>query len=118
MSTLHRAVALAEVDDVTMAIAHDLELDVPRAREILLDVDIAVAECGQGFRASELEGAREILGISRDAHSLSAAAGGRLDDHRESNIARELQRFLGILDRARSSRHDRHSDVLHRLARR
>ncbi len=42
---LHRAVALPQVDDVAVPVTHDLELDVSRAREILLDVDFAVAKC-------------------------------------------------------------------------
>jgi hypothetical protein len=44
VAALHGAVALAEVDDVAVRVAEDLELDVARALEVLLDVDGAVAE--------------------------------------------------------------------------
>src|ERR1700716_990619 len=40
MTALHGAIALAEVDDGAVPVTHDLELDVPRALEILLDVDL------------------------------------------------------------------------------
>ena len=59
MAALHRAVALTEVDDVAVTVAEDLELDVARPREVLLDVDVAVAECRQRLAARELERARK-----------------------------------------------------------
>src|SRR5207302_6297952 len=37
MPALHRAVALSEVDDAAVPVAHDLELDVAGTLEILLD---------------------------------------------------------------------------------
>src|SRR5687768_4719564 len=42
--SLNRAFPFAEVDEVAVMVADDLELDVPRVVEILLDVDLAVAE--------------------------------------------------------------------------
>ena len=47
---LHRAVALAEMHDVAVGIGKDLELDVPRVLEILLEVDGVVAERRAGPR--------------------------------------------------------------------
>ena len=45
VAPLHRAVALAQVDHLAGAVAHDLDLDVPRAAgQVLLDVHRAVAE--------------------------------------------------------------------------
>ena len=44
VTTLHRTIALAEVDDAPVTVAHDLEFDVARPREVFLDVDVAVAE--------------------------------------------------------------------------
>jgi biotin carboxylase len=41
---LDRALALAEVDDVALGVAQDLELDVARLDHALLDVERAVAE--------------------------------------------------------------------------
>jgi hypothetical protein len=118
MSPLHRAVALAEVDDVAVAIAEDLEFDVTGAREVLLHVYVAVAERRQCFRSRELERAREVVGGARDAHPFPAAAGRRIVDHREPDIARERERLIRILDGARRSRNDRDPDVGHRLSRR
>ena len=44
MAPLDRALALAEVDDGAVVIAEDLELDVARVLDVLLEVDVADAE--------------------------------------------------------------------------
>ena len=44
VAALDRALALAEVDDRAVMIAEDLELDVARVLDVLLDVDVADAE--------------------------------------------------------------------------
>src|SRR5688572_25861786 len=46
MTPLDRALALAEVHDGTVMVADDLELDVPRILDVLLDVDVANTEGG------------------------------------------------------------------------
>ena len=44
VAALERAVALAEMDGVALAVAEHLELDVARVAEIFLDIDGVVAE--------------------------------------------------------------------------
>ena len=53
---LQRAVALAEMDGVALAVAEHLDLDVAGLAEILLDIDAVVAEGGLGLAARGLEG--------------------------------------------------------------
>ena len=55
VATLQRAVALAEVDHIAMAIGDDLNLDVPGLLEIFLHVDGIVAERRLRFSASRRE---------------------------------------------------------------
>src|SRR5674476_1651275 len=88
MPALHGAVALAEMDHVAELVADDLELDVPRTREVLLDVNVAIAEGGERFAAGELKRALELLGVLRDAHALAAATRRRLDDDGEAHVLR------------------------------
>ena len=52
---LDRALALAEVDDRPVVIAEDLELDVARRLDVLLDVDVADAERRFGLALRGLE---------------------------------------------------------------
>src|SRR5690606_4900905 len=61
MATLDRALALAEVDHVAVRIRQDLDLDVARALEVLLDVDRVVPEGGTRLVARGLEGAGQLL---------------------------------------------------------
>src|SRR5439155_291915 len=78
---LDRALALAEVHELPVAVAQHLHLDVPRAAEKLLDVHPPVTEgglrlaCGGGERRCELVLARDR------PHALAAAAPGRLHEH-------------------------------------
>ena len=86
MPPLDRAFALAEVHDVAVVIAEDLELDVPRRLEILLDVDVADAERGFRFALRRLERMRQLRRVLDDAHAAAAAAGHRLDDDRIADL--------------------------------
>ena len=84
MPALDRALALAEVDHVAVVIAENLELDVARRLDVLLDVDVADAERRLGLALRRLDRVRQLARRAHDAHAAAAAAGGRLDDHRDS----------------------------------
>ena len=109
VAALHGAVALAQVDHGAVQVAKHLDLDVTRPGEILLDVDIAVAEGGERLVLRQREELRERVGIVRDAHSLPAAAGRRLDDHREADPLGHRQRLLDVAHDPRRARHRRHT---------
>src|SRR5215210_4163282 len=96
MSTLHRAVAFAEVDDIAVAVTHDLKFDVPWPGEILLDINLAIPERGQSLRPCELERPGKILRVSGNPHSLPATSGGCLADYRESDRAAALSPMIRI----------------------
>ena len=86
MAALDRALALAEVDDGAVMIAEHLELDVARALDVLLDVDVADAEGRFGLALRGLERLAQLRRGADDAHAAAAAAGHRLDDHREAEV--------------------------------
>ena len=93
MAALQRAFALAEMDDVAVRVAQQLDLDVARPLEVALEDQPLVAERSRGPRAAP---GRERLGSRRardDVHALAAAAGARLDQHREAD-ARASRRSL------------------------
>ena len=81
-------------------------------RQILLDVHVTVSERRQRLVLRERERARELLRLLRHPHSLAAAARRGLDDDRESDRLDELQRLIEVLNRAWSSRNDRHTGFL------
>ena len=55
VAALQRAVALAQVDGVALAVAEHLDLDVARLGEVLLEIDAVVAEGGLGLGARGLD---------------------------------------------------------------
>ena len=79
---LDRAVALAHVDAVPVAVDRDLDLDVPVLVEPLLEVERIVAERGLGLGAADAHRGLELARRPDHAHALAAAARRRLDEHR------------------------------------
>src|SRR5579871_2192454 len=99
MPPLDRALALAQVDDRPVMVAEDLELDVPRRLDVLLDVDVGHAEGRLGFALRRLHRVRQLARRADDAHAAPAAAGRRLDDDRVADFLRDLERLLLVLER-------------------
>ena len=88
MAPLDRAVALAEVDAVAVAVEQDLDLDVPGALEEPLEDEPVVVEGGLRLASGGGEFGREAVGEADGAHALATAAGRRLDQQRDSRSAR------------------------------
>ena len=101
VAALDRALALAEVDDVALAVAQHLELDVARAPR-------RTSRCRRRGRRRPPAASRcavwkacgSSAACAHDAHAAPAAAGRRLDDHRVADLLGDLQRLLLVLDRA------------------
>ena len=92
MAPLHRAVPLAEGDDVPVRVGEQLNLDVPRPLEVALEVEPPVAERADRLALGGLEGVVELGRVTDDAHTAPAPARGGLDDEREADL---LSRPLG-----------------------
>ena len=61
---LDRAVALPQRDDRAVCVAEQLHLDVARRPDLALQVDRAIAECGQRLRRSGRQRGRQVLGAT------------------------------------------------------
>ena len=70
-----------------MGVGEDLDLDVPRAVDEPLDQQGVVAEGGRASRRAACQGDRQLVGRADQPHALAAAAGRRLDQHREADPA-------------------------------
>src|SRR5262249_60345677 len=108
MAPLHRAIALAEMDDITVCVRQHLELDVPRPFQELLHVDLVVAERGARFGTGDSDGVEERrLGVHH-AHPAATAAAGSLDDYRVTDVAGDAQVLVRVLtERTVRARHTR-----------
>src|ERR1019366_2583794 len=104
---LDRAFAPPEVDAVTVRVAEDLDLDVARLFDELLDEDTVVAEGGLRFVATGREALARLGIVEGDAQALAAAAGRGLDHHRVADLARDFDGELRALDRRVVARNGR-----------
>ena len=117
MTALNRAFALAEMNTVAVFVGQHLNLDVARALDVTLDVNIAVLEGRRRFGRRRLERWPKLVFRAHDAHAAPAAAGRRFDDHRKAYFAREFDRFFLGFKRLGAAGQDRHAGLLHRAAR-
>ncbi len=81
MVALNRAIALEEMDDVSMAVSRDLHLEMARPQEQLLEQQRGIAEGRLDLSPREVERGREIAARHDAPHASAPAAGGGLDHH-------------------------------------
>jgi hypothetical protein len=91
VAPLHGAVALAQMNDVALAVSQDLKFDVPRPLQEFLHVDLVVAERGARLGLGDADGVQQRGFGVHDAHAAAAAAAGGLDDHRIADVAGHAQ---------------------------
>ena len=114
---LDRAFALAQIDDVAMAVAEHLDLDVARLLDELLDEHAVVAEARQPLALGGVEALAHLGLAPREAHALAAAAGRGLHHHRIADLPGDPDRMLGVRDLADEARHHRDARELRQLLR-
>jgi hypothetical protein len=64
---------------MAVMVGEDLDLDVPRALEIALQIQFTVPECALGFRLSSGIGARQVFGAANYAQAPPTTAGRGLE---------------------------------------
>src|SRR5437867_52862 len=105
MAALDRALALVKVDGRQLAVAEHLDLDVARAIEVALDVDVAPAERGLGTPGRRRERRRQVLGLVHPRHADAATAGHCLEDHGIPDLASDALGLTGVRHRLVAARH-------------
>src|SRR5712691_10298587 len=113
MPPLNRTLALAEINTLAVLIGEHLNLDVARMIDKALDVDVAVLECGCCFLRSRFQRLAHLTFRTHDAHAAPAAAGGSLDDHGETDLARNGERFSLRLQCFRTTGNNGNAGLLH-----
>ena len=73
------------MDRAAAAVAEHLDLDVARLLQVFFQIDRGVAERRLGLVGGGRQRQHQIVGGLRDLHAASAAAGGRLDQHRKAD---------------------------------
>ena len=118
VTALDRAIALAKMDHVALRVGEHLDLHVAWVRQVALDVDGRIREELLALARGALEGLLQLVGRHRHPEALAPTAAGRLDGNR---VADRLIHDPGcVLDgvyRVGRAGHDRHTGLLHQLAR-
>ncbi len=95
VASLDRAVARPEMDHVAMVVAEDLDLDMARPRQVLLQVALGPPKSPNGFALGRLQGLRRLGRRGHDPHPPAATAERRLDRHRPPDGVPELDDLDG-----------------------
>ena len=97
MPSLHRAIALEQINGILVFVGKDLDLDVPRTGEKFFQVDGGIAEGRLCFSPRQHHRRQQgRLGV-HDAHAASAAATRSLDDHGVADRARDSHDLLRVV---------------------
>ena len=103
------------MDGVAVAIAEHLDLDVARLDDRALEDHGRIAERALRFGSRAAQRVGQRGGVLHQPHAAAAAAGHRLDHHREADLA-GLRDHRGIaLIRALVAGHARHAGLQHDL---
>ena len=86
------------MDGPAVFVRGDLDFDVPRIVEVLLQEQAAVPERGDRHPPRRVEGRFEFLGIPRDLHADAASSGRRLHEDRIADPLRDWQAILDPRD--------------------
>jgi len=98
VAPLHRTVALAEMDGIAMAVRKDLDFDMARPDDRLLENQFAVAKGIFCFRAGQLDRIGHVGQIMDQPHAAPTTAGGCLDHQRHADFLRFAdQHIVGLV---------------------
>mmetsp|Transcript_15057 Transcript_15057/g.20450 ORF Transcript_15057/g.20450 Transcript_15057/m.20450 type:complete len:217 (-) Transcript_15057:517-1167(-) len=86
VAALDRAFALWQPHIVVVHVAENLELDMSRRLDVLLNEDATVAERADGLLLGELEAFLGLLVIECNSHALAATASRGLDHDRVADL--------------------------------
>ena len=102
------------MDGLTGSVAENLDLDVARALEVLLHIQLVIAECRHRLRGCGCERLLHVFGRSGDLDSPASAAGRGLDQDRVADLSRDPGRLLRIRNRPVGTRNAIDSQLRHR----
>src|SRR6266849_3975730 len=113
MAPLDAALPLAERGDAAAVVGQNLDLDVPRPLEVLLDVDAALPESLLRLAPGGLECTLDFRVTGDETHSLAAAPRDGLQHHGIAEALGLASRLGRIAQRRRSAGNDGDAGGLH-----
>ena len=98
VAALDGAIALVEVDDVSVLVAEDLHFDVFGALDVALEEDGVVSEGILRFFLGFFEAGLELGRFFDDAHAATAATEGGFDDEGKADLMRYREGLVRVGD--------------------
>src|SRR3989442_11017633 len=104
MSALHRAVPLAQREDLATGVAKDLPFDVSRQLDALLKVERRLSERRGRLAGGSAPRRIELVRLRDKTHALSAAPARRLEQERIPDVRGRVARRGDVAQRLRPFR--------------
>ena len=117
VASLNRAVALEQVNDIAVCITENLNLDVARALDKFLEIDLIVAKCRLGLASGGRNVVLELCGLSNHTHAAATPAPARLQHERITDFFGQPGNRGGIIGQWPRRRHDGHARLLSQRSR-
>ena len=95
-----------------MLVSQNLNFDVARLGDELFDKDTVIAKAVGRLVFRGLEPFARFCVIPRDPHAFAAATSGGLDHHWISDLVRDFDRLVRVLDQAHVTRHGANASLL------
>ena len=115
VATLHRAIALKQINVIALAVAKDLDLNVARALHVFFNQHGAVAKAAYGLALAAGQGGGKVAGRLDNAHALAATARAGFDQHGVANAVGLALQKRRVLVGAVVAGHQRYASALHQL---
>src|SRR5262245_43305832 len=97
------------MNDVAMAIGHDLKLNVPRIYDELLQIHLIVSKCFLRLMTRAVESGFKAWLIMRSAHPAAAATAGCFDHYRVPELLCDFHRLILCLNDSIAAGRYRHA---------
>src|SRR6185437_7274676 len=95
-AALNGALALAQMNQVSVFVPQHLNFNMARALNELFEIYLARSEGALGFTGCFAHGSLQFAFIRDAAHSFAAASRGCLQEHRIADLARVAAGFVVI----------------------
>ena len=115
MPPLQGTFSLAEMNDVSVAVGKNLDLNMSRMFEILLDVERSVTESRYGLPLCRFVDTLKLACFMSDSHSLAATAGRGFQKNRKAMLFGKLLCFDLRMNGAVAAGNNRHTRLRHQV---
>ena len=96
VTPLHRAIPLVQVEHISVAVSHNLHLDMLRLWNVFFEEHGGISKSPLGLTLCLIQQVGQILPPRHNTHPTTASPKGSFDDQREADFFRGLHRQLAV----------------------